>query len=354
MNSILETAKSYLETEVAPMANVIDSDPEALRRALAGLCCRNLMALRRPMEYGGPALSESEFRAFQEMVARYSGSLAFLQTQHQSAVSMLSKSDNEILKEHILPECADGSRLIGIGFSQLRRHGPPILRAERIDGGYRLDGHAPWVTGYGFYGEFLVGAALEDGRSVFGLVPFVPVDGIKFGNVMRLAAMESPQTVSADFEGYFIADSHVAFLKPPNWIHDNDLINITVQGFFAIGCAMAGLDVVERANDKRRTDWIEGAHRALMAEVESCRQAMVAAQDSSNEDMTTDEKLRVRAWAIDLAVRCAHAGVACSGGAANSVDHDAQRVYREALVYTVSAQTSPIMRATLERLTSTR
>jgi len=68
------------------------------------------------------------------------------------------------------------------------------------------------------------------------------------------------------------------------------------------------------------------------------------------EDIVTDERLAVRAWAIDLAVRCAHAAVTASSGAANSLSHPAQRIYREALVYTVSAQTTPIMEATLKRL----
>lgn len=350
MHPLLETAFDYLRNEIAPKANAIDRDVEALRQALHGLCDLHVMALRRPIEYGGPALSELEFRSFQEEVARASGSLAFLQTQHQSAVGMIAKSDNSDLKQRKLPVMADGQLLMGIGFSQLRRPGPPVLRATPLPAGYRLSGQMPWATGYRLFHEILVGATLDDGRAVFGVLPFRDGDGIEFGPVMRLAAMESPQTVSATLEGAVLRDEEVCFIKPSGWIHENDLINITVQGFFAIGCARAGLDVMRRALDKKPADFVESALGALTQEVDDCRQAMVSAQDASNEDTTTDEKLRVRAWAIDLAVRCAHAGIAATSGAANSVDHDAQRVYREALVYTVSAQTSPIMRATLERL----
>lgn len=354
MNELLAQAEEFLKTEVAPHANDIDNDPNVLRKALDGLCDRGLMALRRPIEYGGPAWSEHEFRAFQESVARTSGSLAFLQTQHQSAVSMISKSDNSSLKAELLPKCHDGTRLIGIGFSQLRRAGPPILTASQCSGGYLLTGHAPWVTGYGFYPEFLVGAALADGRSLFAIVPFSEQIGIRVGEVMQLAVMESPQTVTIDFDNWKVSDDQVVFIKPPNWIHDNDLINITVQGFFAIGCARAGTDILLRSAEKKQIDWMLEAHRKLTHEIDACRAAMTAAQDASNEDVTTDEKLRMRAWAIDLAVRSAHAGIAATGGAANSIHHDAQRVYREALVYTVSAQTTAIMRATLDRITAAR
>ena len=131
-NEILAKATEFLRDEVYPRANEIDRDPESLRWALDGLCKRELMALRRPSEYGGPALSEGMFREFQERVARYSGSLAFLQTQHQSAGSMIAKSDNEKLKRATLPLMADGRRLIGIGFSQLRRPAGLPRRRDNI------------------------------------------------------------------------------------------------------------------------------------------------------------------------------------------------------------------------------
>jgi len=350
---VLESALKLLREEIAPKANEIDMHPEALRSALHSLCTHELMALRRPAKYGGPGFSEESFRAFQEAVARYSGSLAFLQTQHQSAVSMISKSDNEELKDDYLPKMANGERLVGIGFSQLRRKGEPQMKATRVKGGYVLNGHVPWVTGWSFYPEFLIGATLPDGTAVFGVVPLVHTDKdagkITLSEPMRLAAMESPMTVTADLTNWHLPDKLVAFVKPSGWIQNNDLINIALQGHFALGCARAGLDIVEAAGRKKDLPLVIKAYEKLSKELEECREATTKAQATADEE-TTAERLKLRAWAIDLAVRCAHAAVAASSGAANSINHPAQRVYREALVYTVSAQTVPIMEATLERI----
>jgi alkylation response protein AidB-like acyl-CoA dehydrogenase len=350
---ILQEAERFLREEVAPRAQEIDADPEALRSALDGLCRRNLMAIRRPPQYGGPGLSEPAFRQFQESVARYSGALAFLQTQHQSAGSMISKSPNQRLKEEYLPQMGDGRKLVGIGFSQLRRPGPPVLRAEPVAGGYRLNGSVPWLTGWTFYPEFLVGATLPSGEAVFGVLPFQPSEAsgasIRFSEPMRLAAMESPLTVSAELENWLLPEELVCFVQRAGWIQNNDMINITLQGHFALGCARAGLDVLDQAAQKKPLPFLARAHHALQEELEECRAATTEAHAQPNEE-TTEERLRIRAWAIDLAVRCAHAAVAASSGAANSLSHPAQRVYREALVYTVSAQTSAIMEATLDRL----
>lgn len=365
MEPVLQQAIQFLNDRVRPLAQDIDQDPEALRTALMGLCERNLMAMKRPAEFGGPALSEESFRVFQQEVARVSGSLAFLQTQHQSAVSMISKSDNAELKHRYLPAMANGRKLVGIGFSQLRRPGEPIMKAREVEGGYILDGHIPWITGWSFYPEFLIGATLPDGRALFAIVPLIStskaadiwtakedeVGYIRVSAPMQLAAMDTAMTVTADFQNWFVPEADVAFIKGADWIQNNDMINIALQGHFALGCAQAGLDVLLVAAEKRGFQFLSDTHERLSEELADCKEKTSQAQEEQVEDSEpTDARLAVRAWAIDLAVRCAHAAVTASSGAANSLKHPAQRIYREALVYTVSAQTTPIMEATLKRL----
>ncbi len=224
------------------------------------------------------------------------------------------------------------------------------MRATETADGYRLDGHVPWVTGWDFYPEFLIGAALPDGRAVFGVVPLVSGPGVSVSPTMKLAAMESANTVTVDFSDFLVTPEKVAFVRPATWARDNDQINIALQGHFAIGCARGGLDILLTNAVKKNLDFLVTAHAALLDELNRCRQETLDAQQDASEE-TTEARLQVRAWAIDLAVRCAHAAVTSTSGAANSVNHPAQRVYREALVYTVSAQTVPIMEATLRRLT---
>lgn len=339
----------FLREQVAPVANRLDHDSDALAEALRGLGACGALALKRPEAFGGPQLAEREFRTFQEEVARASGALAFLQTQHQSAVGLIAKGSNETLKAETLPHTHNGDRLIGIGFSQLRRAGEPLLRATEESGGYKIEGHIPWVTGLGFFAEALIGAQLADGRAVFGLIPFEKRPGLSFSAPMRLAAMESARTVTADLVNWWMPMDKVVDVKPAGWILRNDRINITLQGFFALGCARGGVDVIEQEFSKRQISAMRNAADALSQEINACRDQLFVAQEACED--TTEEKLQLRAWAIDLAVRCAHAAVASAGGAANSADHPAQRLYREALVYTVSAQTPGIQAATLERLT---
>lgn len=349
---LLELAKSYLQESVAPHAAAIDSDSDALQKALIGLGELGLLALRVPSRWGGSGVSEETFHTFQELVARYSGALAFLQTQHQSAAAMIVQSHNEVLKREYLPHMGNGQVLVGVGFSHLRRGGEPLVIAVPSAGGYQLEGYVPWITGFGLFQKFIVAAALPDGQAVFGVVPFVEtyqdaLGAIKFSQPMALAAMTSTNTVTAALTGWFLPEERVVSVKPTGWIHENDKKNVLKATGLALGCALAGLDILQAAHSSKRLSFIAQAFEALDRELAECRAAIRHAQHYGE---SLDKQLQLRAWAIDLAVRCAHAAVTVSSGAANYIHHAAQRVYREALVFTVSGQTTALMEATLARL----
>ncbi len=137
---ILNSTETYLQNCVAAHAEIIDSDSEALKTALAGLEDRSLLALRVPQKWGGVDIDAETFYEYQELTARYSGALGFLQTQHHSATAMLANSDNEMLKSRCLRAIALGELRLGIGFSQLRRSGNPAVTATPAkDGSQGLD-----------------------------------------------------------------------------------------------------------------------------------------------------------------------------------------------------------------------
>lgn len=351
--ALLELAESYLRESVAPVASEIDDNPEALKQALQGMGDRSLLALRVPKVWGGAGVSEVTYRHFQQLVPRYSGALNFLQTQHQSAAGFFTNSDNEALKQQYLPYMSQGQILVGIGFSHLRRSGDPMIKAIPVEGGYHLGGKVPWVTGFGFFQDFIVGAALPDGRAVYGVVPFVETmqetgGTISFSEPMQMGAMSSTNTVTATLSYWFLPQKHVLFVKPIGAIHENDKKNVLHHGFYSLGCARAGLDIVKAVYQTKQLSFIKQAFESLNEELTRCQSAMMKALPPDSQ--MWEERLKLRSWAINLAQRCASAAITVSSGAANYRYHAAQRVYREALVFTVSGQTTAVMEATLARL----
>jgi alkylation response protein AidB-like acyl-CoA dehydrogenase len=353
--NLLQIATEYLQHTVAPQAAQIDREPAILQQALQGMGDRCLLALRVPEDLGGGGLSEADYYHFQILIARYSGALAFLQTQHQSAASLLAASNNKSLQQLYLPWMGKGEKLVGVGFSQLRRRGKPMMKALKTEQGYLLEGEVPWITGFGFFDRFIVGATLPDGRELYGMVPLQNSQQqsggvISFSAPMDLIAMPSTNTVSAKLSGWFLDEAKVITVKAARAIDENSKKNVLHHGFFALGCAYAALDILERIYQKKRLFFLHESWQLLKKEVTSCDRAMFAALSSSNSSY--ESKLQLRASAINLAGRCSQAAVIASSGAANERDDAAGRVYREALLFSVSGQTTAVMEQSLKKLLS--
>ncbi len=345
---IIDSTESYLKECVAPRAEIIDSDSEALKIAVAGLESRSLLALRVPQKWGGAEIPPEVFYEYQELTARYSGALAFLQTQHHSATAMIANSDNEMLKSIYLRAIAQKELRLGVGFSHLRRSGKPAVTATPIKDGYLLSGNIPWITGFGLFQKFIVAALLPDNRAVFGVLPFANIDReygkIAVSEIMPLIAMNSTNTVTATLDNWLLHESEIIAVKPVGWIAENDNKNILNSVPATFGCIRAGLDIISAAATAKDSPVIGAACQKLEQKLDRLKQNFRQSQHSSKA-----EQLALRAAAIDLAVRCGHAAVVVSGGAANGTQHPAGRVYREALVYTVSGQTKDVMEATLSQ-----
>jgi hypothetical protein len=353
IESQLELLEAYLQESVAPQAEAIDRSQEALGKVLQEMGDRSLLALKVPQQLGGMGWDELNYRRFQVLMARYSGALTFLQTQHQSAASWLAKSDNLSLQQEYLPQMGSGKKLVGVGFSHLRRRGKPMVAASSVAEGYVLNGAIPWITGYGFFDSFIVGATLNDGRELYGMLPLQdaiqPLGGqLSFSQPMELIAMSATNTVSGKLEDWLLQRDHLVSIKPPGSIHRSSRGNILHHGFYALGCAYGSLDVLQGVGEKKQLSFLQESREYLLEKVQKCDRAMMAAV--SDETITYQDKLQLRAQAIGLAARCSHGAVIATSGGANALNSAAGRVYREALLFSVSGQTTDVMAASIKNI----
>ena len=340
----LEQLEQYCTDWVSPRAAEIDQSSEALGDAFARLGARSLLALRVATDLGGKGLTPLDYWQAQRILARHSGSLAFLQTQHQSAANFIANGSNDALKQSHLSAMAQGQRGVGVGFSHLRRRGKPCLEAVAVDGGYVLNGQIPWATGFGFFPELVVGATLSDGRSLLTLIPFKDQtdNRLTCSKPMALAALGVTGTVEMQLKDWFAADELVIEHKPMGWLEQSDRRNVLKATSFLIGCSEAALDVVQQQLSTSDAAWLK-----LSKAVQNCQQRIL---DGMAAEAEYEVQLALRGEAIALCHRCAQAAVIASGGAANLLSHPAQRIYREALVFGVSGQTHDLKAISLSAI----
>lgn len=348
----LSSAQTYLK-QINIDANQLDRDSVALREALKYLGKNSLLALQVPQSLGGAGFSKLDYGLWQIAIARYSGALAFLQTQHQSAGLFFTSSHNQTLQQAYLPYMATGEKLVGVGFSQLRRPGKPLVIAKATETGYLISGTIPWITGGNIFTDFILGGILADGRELYAVVPLrnvrQPTGGkIKLSTPMNLTAMSATNTVSAELNDWFLESDRVVTIKPANSIHDNSRQNILSHAWFPLGCAYSALKIIQHNYQRKQLTFILETQKFLQAKADDYRKQ--AMERVTSEKATYEDKLQLRSQIIDLAFRCAQAAIISASGAGNKIANDAGRVYREALMFGVSGQTTDVMEASLKLL----
>lgn len=352
-SNLLNSAENFCKTEILPLAHEIDRSSDILKEKLnlMNAVNPNFLRLKLSKNLGGLGISNQGFYLWQIMIAKYSGALSFLQTQHQSAMGMLSQSNPQIHDKYLSKILVD-NLFCGVGFSHLRREGKPSLTAIPVKGGYELTGFVPWITGYGIFTYFIIGAMTIDRTEVYGILPFSGQENLQtnlqFSPIMELCGMNSTNTVTARLNQWFLAKEDVVMIQPADAIHKKDKKNVLHHGFFALGCAQGALEILRENCQKLHLTSVNDTYNQLKQETENLQMEMLTIVD--NEDVDFKQKLSLRSKVINLAFRTSMAGIISSKGQANQYKHPANRYYREALVYSVSGQTMPILEHTLSSL----
>jgi alkylation response protein AidB-like acyl-CoA dehydrogenase len=351
-------ARAVADEILFPLAQQTDraalvpaSNLEALREA-------GLFGLQGPVEVrGGLGATHGEARPIFEAVAGGCGATAFVWAQHHGAVRRVAGGDGPG-REAWLPRLCDGSTLAGIGFAYLRRPGPGAVRATPTRSGFRIDGEAPWITGWGLIGALVLMARAGDG-SVVTVAVDRPGEHPAFvaGKPQALAVMGATGTVTLGVNGLEVARRDVVGVQTEDQWRLRDRAGSALPAAAPLGIADRAIRLLsERARDQT----LSRPASALATELGKRRAAAdrVAAEvidamvgEGRALDAAVAAGAAERDRGLDLARRATDALVAATGGRAMSLEHPAQRLSREATFYLIQAQTGGLRVATLARAT---
>ncbi len=367
--ALIAAAERIGAAVLGPNATDADLGPGPNRANFTALAEAGLLGMALPTEYGGWNASGESQKIITEIFASYCGVTTFTQAQHHGPSRMILGGPNEKLKKRLLPDLAAGKKLCAVSFAHLRRPGPPVLRAEPINGGWRLFGTAPWVTGYGLMNQCVFGATLPDGRHIYLWSPFDRADfpdlfedvsgppKPEWGTLtasppLPLCAMNASATVEMTLDGWFIPAAHWLSESDRETMRRNDRNNISGATAMPLGCAKASIRLLCETGEHRHIAAVLRAAESLRSEWAELRDAIEFWSGKAKDPDGFERALETRAWCIEFANRAALAAVSASSGGANSRRHPAQRLLREAMFYAVQAQTQEVMESTLKRLTA--
>lgn len=365
--ALIAAAERIGANVLGPNATDTDLGAGPNRVNFAALAEAGLLGMALPKEYGGRNASGETQRVITEIFASYCGVTTFTQAQHHGPSRMILNGPNDALKNRLLPDLAAGRNLCAVSFAHLRRPGLPVLRAEPTEGGWRLFGTAPWVTGFGLMNQCAFGATLPDGRHIYLWSPFRREDfpdlfeddsgpsKTEWGTLaasapLPLCAMNASATAELTLNGWFIPAAHWLSESDRETMRTSDRNNILGAVPMPLGCAKAAIRLLCETGERRGIAAVLRAAESFRAEWTEWKESAEFWSGKAKETDGFAKAAETRAGIIEFANRAALAAVTASSGGANSLRHPAQRLLREAMFYTIQAQTQEVLEATLERL----
>ena len=346
----------------APQESVLaDIAERAAQSDAEGIARSQIDALAAVGLLGEPLEPGARQREVAERIAMADASVWFCWAQHQTPLKTLAgarSGDHAPLVEEIQARWLDGLRsgryLGAVAFAHLRRPGPPNPVAERVHGGWAITGRLDWVTSWdiadvmlvmvrasGAYANTIVCCYLAAGRDPAYL------SGMHVHEPLRLLAMSGTHTRPITFDGVMVPDTNVAaVIDFDEWQRADaaKTIDANPATFGVIRGAVAELDELA---EKRHDPQLQQVVQTLARRTRELRRRAHAAAES---DGGTDERVAMRARALQLAVKATTAVVTARAGAAMYSGCSAERRVREAMFMQVQAQTERTRSAALDLL----
>jgi alkylation response protein AidB-like acyl-CoA dehydrogenase len=322
------------------------------RSHLDAIGAAGLLGLFAPVAAGGSAVSPKVARGIAELLAGADAATWFVQTQHHSPVRMLAASASTA-SDRYLAHLANGELIAGVAFSHLRRYPQRrVVEATRLGGprpGWRLDGVAPWYTGWGLNDVAFLSGIAADGTVVFGVVPAVESPQLRVRARITTSALDAASTVALELDGVTFEDADVAArLSHESWTIADRATNANANPAI-FGVARSAVELLALSEEREALE-CAAVFGDWLADVRARVDALV---DDVAPGDCYDERIALRAEALEMVIGVTTALVTAGAGAAMSVRSPAQRKAREALFLLVQAQTAPGRAATLTRWSAT-
>ena len=208
-----------------------------------------------PKEMGGMGWRESEILRGYIAISEACLTTAFVLTQRAAATRRICLSPQEDLRAKWLPLDQSGQIFLSIAVSQITTSGRhfrrPLMMAKPTDNGWVLDGLAPWVTGASFADVLVLGAFLEDGRTIQVLVP-TNQSGVSVEHPFSLLALSESHTARVRLNEVLVPHDQV--LRSPSTGETGVRVGGLHTSALALGLTARVIQMLE--DEVGRRDWL--------------------------------------------------------------------------------------------------
>lgn len=369
--AMLEAVRAIADGPLAAQAEDIDrgSYPKAILQQLgaAGAFAAHLSLGGAEPDYA------SAIHAIAE-VSRVCGATGFMMWCHGVCGLYMEASENPALMGPALREHAFGRTLGATGMSNPMKTFAGIetmlLKARRVDGGWRVSGTLPWVSNLGPDHRF--GAvAVVDGESAAGgaddrvedrspleimFIARCDAPGIELRDCPSFSAMEGTNTWAVRMKDVFIGTNELVAYPVRPFIGRIRAAFVLLQCGMGLGVAQGAIDSMQAVERQlgHVNEYLDDRPEALQAELDAltARTMALAATPFATDTGFLIEVLDVRAHASELALRAAQSALLHQGARGYLMSSPVQRRVRESHFVAIVTPALKHLRKEMARLSA--
>jgi len=363
---IRDATRRFATDRIAPLAARIDADDwfprDELWPAMGEL---GLHGITVPEEDGGLGLGYLEHVIACEEVSRASASIGLSYGAHSNlCVNQIRRWANDDQKARYLPKLISGEHVGSLAMSEAGAGSDVVsmkLRAEAVDGGYKLNGTKFWITNAAYADTLVVYAKTGEGsRGITAFLVEAGTPGFSIGQKIDKLGMRGSPTAELVFDDCFLPESQV--MGPLNGgvgvlMSGLDYERAVLAGI-QLGIMQACLDVVvPYVRERKQFGQAIGNFQLIQAKVadmyvalNSARAYVYAVAKSCDAGKTTRfDAAGAILLASESAVKVAGEAIQALGGAGYTKDWPVERFWRDAKLLDIGAGTNEIRRMLIGR-----
>lgn len=204
---VREMARRFSDEVVAPQARDLDEREEFPTQLVKQMGELGFLGLPFPEKYGGAGLDTLAYAIAVEEIARACGSTAITLAAHVSlGCGPVYANGTEEQKQRFLVPMAKGEVLGAFGLTEPEAGSDAAgtqTRAEKVDGGYRVNGSKIYITNGSVAGFITFTARTDPSRGANGISAFImptATPGFRVGKKEKKMGLRASDTVEVVFE----------------------------------------------------------------------------------------------------------------------------------------------------------
>ncbi|KAK9158275.1 hypothetical protein Scep_004849 [Stephania cephalantha] len=364
-----ESVAQFAQENIAPYAAKIDRTnyfPEEVNLwKLMGDF--NLHGITVPEEYGGLGLGYSYHCLAMEEISRASGSVGLSYGAHSNlCINQLVRHGTPTQKQKYLPKLVSGDHVGALAMSEPNAGSDVVsmkCKAERVNGGYVINGNKMWCTNGPVAQTLVVYAKTDIKAGSKGITAFIIEKGMEgFTTAQKLdkLGMRGSDTCELVFENCFVPEENILGQEGRGvyvMMSGLDLERLVLAAG-PLGLMQACFDVVLPYIRERKQfgqsigefQLIQGKVADMYTSLQSSRSFVYSvARDCDNGKVDRKDCAGVILLAAERATQVALQAIQCLGGNGYVNEYPTGRLLRDAKLFEIGAGTSEIRRMIIGR-----